>query len=103
MALFTGKHVETTGVIIATAASALLLHGGHRIGALAGIAVYLIDRFAPAVFSWLSKFAEPTAWPGYVGLGVSALFAAHFGGWPAVAVIAGLFATGDGRLFNSLY
>lgn len=103
MALFTGKHVETTGLVIAITSAGVLLHGGHRIGALAGIAVYLLDRFRPSVFNWLKNFAEPTTWPGYVALGVAALFAGHQGGLPAIAVLAGLLATGDGRMFDALY
>lgn len=103
MAIFTGKHVETTGLVIAIASASVLLHGGHRIGALAGIAVYLLDRFRPTVFNWLKNFAEPTTWPGYVALGVAALFAGSAGGWPAVVVLGGLLVAGDGRMFSALY
>lgn len=103
MAIFTGKHVETTGVIITVLAAAFLLHGYARIGALIAESVYLLDRFRPQVFNWLSSFAEPTTWPGYVALGVAALFATVFGGWRGALVVAGIFTTGDGRLFDLLY
>ena len=103
MTIFTGKHVETTGVILSVLAAAFLLQGGSRWGVLVSIAIYLLDRFYPKAFAWLANFAEPTAWPGYVALGVAALFAAHFGGWRADVVVAGIFMTGDGRLFDQLY
>ncbi len=103
MAIFTGKHVETAGLIVASAGAASLLHGGALIGVAIGLGVYLLDRFKPSVFNWLSNFAEPTTWPGYVALGVAALFAAHQGGWHADVVIGGLLMAGDGRMFDSLY
>jgi len=103
MPIFTGKHVETTGLIVAIGASIALLHGGAQYVALAGEAVYLLDRFKPKVFNWLSNFAEPTTWPGYVALGVASLAAAHFGGWRADIVIGGLLTAGDGRMFDALY
>lgn len=103
MAIFTGKRVETAGLIIASIGTASLLHGGALIGAAAGIGVYLLDRFKPSVFNWLSNFAEPTTWPGYVALGVAAICAAHQGGWRADVVLAGLLTAGDGRMFDSLY
>lgn len=65
--------------------------------------MYLLDLVDPHIFAWLSKFAEPTTWPGYVALGVAALFATHAGGWPGVIVLVGLLITGDGRMFEPLY
>lgn len=103
MAIFTGRHVEVTGLTVAVLSSVFLLHGVHRIGALTGIAVYLLDRFYPKAFNWLSNFAEPATWPGYVALGVAALFSAHAGGWQAVVVLTGLLTAGDGRMFEALY
>jgi hypothetical protein len=102
MTIFTGKHVETTGVIL-TVAAAFLLGLGHMVAVLFCVGVYLLDRFRPQTFKFLEKFAEPDTWPGYVALGVAALFAAHHGGWRADIVVAGIFATGDGRLFDLLY
>lgn len=100
---FRGPHVEAAGLVLAAASAALLLVGGARIGVLIALSVYLIDRFLPEAFAWLANFAEPNAWPGYVALGVAALFAAHSGGLHAVLVVAGIFMTGDGRLFDELY
>jgi hypothetical protein len=103
MAIFTGKRVETAGILVASLSSVFLLHGGHRIGALAGIGMYLFSRFVPKAFNWLSGFADVPNWPNYVSLCVAALFAGHAGGFPAVVVIMGLAATGDGRMFDALY
>lgn len=102
MAIFTGKHVETTGFVIAVTA-ANFLPSGSRIGADIALGIYLLSRFRPQMWNWLKNFAEPTTWPGFVALGVASLFAAYHGGMFAAATVGGIFMTMDGRLFDLLY
>lgn len=103
MAFFTGKRVMFTGTAITIVAASVLLHGGSRVGALVGEGFFLLGLLRPQLFNFLANFAEPTAWPSYVGAGVAALFAAHFGGIPACVVVGGLLVQGDGRMFDALY
>lgn len=102
--IFTGLRVEIGGLVLTVVLNVFLLHGAHRIVFLALVALYLLNRFRPQLFSFVASFAEPTTWPGYVAMAVAVLVAAHqFGGWHAALSVAFVFAIGDGRLFEALY
>lgn len=102
LSFITPKRTEAAGILISVLAAILLFRGAAQYLILAAHVLYLLDRIAPKLFSFLLRFAK-APWLAYVSLGVGSLIAAHSGGFGAVAVLVGTLTTGVGRLFNELY
>ena len=99
-----GTTVKIGGLLLSLFGVILLVSSpAHVIGYGVGLGVAVLALLEPKAFSWLSDFADPEFWPAFVGLGVSILFAAHFGGIPGLLAVVGPLTTYDGMYFEQNY